>query len=114
MEQVHHWIDGHVVEGASGRVGPVYDPAAGVQAAEVSLASVAEVDAAVAAASAAFPVWRATSLARRSEIMFAFRELMQRHRSDLAAIVSREHGKVPADAMGEVARGLENVEFACG
>jgi malonate-semialdehyde dehydrogenase (acetylating)/methylmalonate-semialdehyde dehydrogenase len=92
----------------------VYDPAAGVQSSEVGFASVADVDAAVAAAVAAFPGWRATSLSRRAEIMFAFRELLQRHRADLAAIVSREHGKVPADAMGEVARGLENVEFACG
>jgi malonate-semialdehyde dehydrogenase (acetylating)/methylmalonate-semialdehyde dehydrogenase len=114
MKQVHHWIDGHVVEGSSGRGGPVFDPAIGAQAAEVAFASVEEVDAAVAAAVAAFPAWRATSLSRRAEVMFAFRELLQRHRADLAAVVSREHGKVPADAMGEVARGLENVEFACG
>jgi malonate-semialdehyde dehydrogenase (acetylating)/methylmalonate-semialdehyde dehydrogenase len=114
MEQVHHWIGGRLVEGTSGRHGPVYDPAAGVQTAEVAFASAEEVDAAVAAARAAFPGWRATSLARRAEVMFAFRELLQRHRADLAAIVSRQHGKVLSDAMGEVARGLENVEFACG
>jgi malonate-semialdehyde dehydrogenase (acetylating)/methylmalonate-semialdehyde dehydrogenase len=114
MNRIHHWIDGRSVEGRSGRVGPVFDPATGVQQAEVDLADVSEVDAAVAAAKAAFPAWRATSLARRAEVMFRLRELLDANRKELASIVTAEHGKVLSDALGEVARGLENVEFACG
>ncbi|MBK9178036.1 MAG: CoA-acylating methylmalonate-semialdehyde dehydrogenase [Acidimicrobiales bacterium] len=114
MEHIGHWIGGRRVDGTSGRAGPVFDPATGEQRAEVALASTAEVDAAVAAAAAAFPAWRATSLARRSEVLFRVRELLDAGRSELAAAVSAEHGKVPADAAGEVARGIENVEFACG
>ena len=100
--------------GTSGRSGPVYDPATGQLAREVDFASVEEVDAAVAAAKAAFPAWRATSLAKRSEIMFRIRNLVDEHRRDIAAFLTAEHGKVPSDALGEVARGLENIEFACG
>ncbi|TML13986.1 MAG: aldehyde dehydrogenase family protein, partial [Actinobacteria bacterium] len=77
-------------------------------------ASVDEVDTAVAAAAAAFPAWRSTSLARRSEVMFKLRELIDRHRVDIARVLTSEHGKVTGDALGEVARGLENIEFACG
>jgi malonate-semialdehyde dehydrogenase (acetylating)/methylmalonate-semialdehyde dehydrogenase len=114
MKSIDHWINGASVAGTSGRVGPVFDPATGVQQAEVALASVDEVDAAVAAASAAFPAWRTTSLARRSEILFNVRALISDRRRQLAEIISSEHGKVVSDALGEVARGLENVEFACG
>ncbi|HWG98141.1 MAG TPA: CoA-acylating methylmalonate-semialdehyde dehydrogenase [Pilimelia sp.] len=114
MRRISHLIASKQVTGVSGRTGPVWDPATGQQRAEVDLAGPEEVDAAVAAAATAFPGWRATSLARRTEIFFAVRELLHRRRDDLAAVVSAEHGKVPADALGEVARGLENVEFACG
>ncbi len=114
MKQIHHWIGGASHPGASGRSGVVYDPAAGVQAATVDFASIAEVNLAVATAKAALPAWRETSLARRSEIMFTLRELVDRHRGDIAALLTAEHGKVLSDALGEVARGLENIEFACG
>jgi malonate-semialdehyde dehydrogenase (acetylating)/methylmalonate-semialdehyde dehydrogenase len=114
MQRISHWIAGRVQAGTSGRTGPVYDPSTGDRTAAVDLASTGEVDAAVAAASAAFPAWRATSLARRSEILFALRAELHRRRDDLARVITAEHGKVHADALGEVARGLENVEFACG
>ncbi len=114
MKQIHHWIGGASHPGTSGRSGVVYDPAAGVQSATVDFASIAEVDLAVATAKAALPAWRETSLARRSEIMFTLRELVDRHRGDIAALLTAEHGKVLSDALGEVARGLENIEFACG
>ena len=112
--RISHWIGGRIVEGTSGRRGPVYDPATGRQAKWVDFASVEEVDAAVAAAAAAFPAWRATSLSRRTEIMFRIRNLVDQHRREIAAFLTAEHGKVPSDALGEVARGLENLEFACG
>ncbi len=114
MKRISHWIGGRVVEGTSGRSGPVFDPATGQQVAEVDLASVDEVDAVVADARAAAPGWRATSLSRRSEVLFHFRELLDANRKELAATVTAEHGKVLSDAAGEVARALENVEFACG
>ena len=114
LGRVSHWIGGRIVDGTSGRHGPVYDPATGRQAKWVDFASVEEVDAAVAAASAAFPEWRATSLSRRTEIMFRIRNLVDQHRKELAAILTAEHGKVPSDALGEIARGLENLEFATG
>ncbi len=109
---------GHLVGGAStgtfDRVGPVYDPATGQQTAEVSLASTAEVDAAVATARTALPGWRSTPLSRRTEIMFRFHHLLVEHSDELAALVTSEHGKVLSDAAGEVQRGVECVEFACG
>jgi malonate-semialdehyde dehydrogenase (acetylating)/methylmalonate-semialdehyde dehydrogenase len=111
---VNHWISGKRVKGTSGRRGPVFNPATGEVAREVDFASVEEVDAAVAAATAAFPAWRATSLSRRTEIMFRIRNLVDEHRKDIAAFLTAEHGKVPSDALGEVARGLENLEFATG
>jgi malonate-semialdehyde dehydrogenase (acetylating) / methylmalonate-semialdehyde dehydrogenase len=114
LGRVSHWIGGRIVEGSSGRRGPVYDPATGRQTKEVDFASADEVDAAVAAAAAAFPAWRATSLSRRTEIMFRIRNLVDERRNDIAALLTAEHGKVPSDALGEVARGLENLEFACG
>jgi malonate-semialdehyde dehydrogenase (acetylating)/methylmalonate-semialdehyde dehydrogenase len=113
-ETVGHWIGGQRVAGTSGRRGPVYDPARGAIAREVDLASVEEVDAAVASARAAFPAWRTTSLSKRTEIMFRIRNLVETHRREIAAHLTAEHGKVPSDALGEVARGLENLEFACG
>ncbi len=114
LDRVSHWIGGRRAAGTSGRVGPVYDPATGVVAREVDFASVEEVGAAVAAAKAAFPAWRAMSLSRRTEILFRIRNLVDANRAALAAILTAEHGKVPADALGEIARGIENLEFSCG
>jgi malonate-semialdehyde dehydrogenase (acetylating)/methylmalonate-semialdehyde dehydrogenase len=114
LGRISHWIGGRLVEGTSGRRGPVYDPATGRQAKEVDFASADEVDAAVKAAVEAFPAWRATSLSKRTEIMFRIRNLVDVRRKEIAALLTSEHGKVPSDALGEVARGLENLEFACG
>lgn len=114
MRQISHWIGGRTVDGSSERSGPVFDPATGECQATVGFASAGDVDAAVAAARVAFPEWRATNLSRRAEILFAVRELVSTYRQDLARLVSQEHGKVLGDALGEVARGLENVEYACG
>jgi malonate-semialdehyde dehydrogenase (acetylating)/methylmalonate-semialdehyde dehydrogenase len=114
MTAIPHWVDGKPFEGESPREGPVFDPATGALAARVRLASSADVDFAVRSARAAFPAWRSAPLARRARVLFAFRELLERHRDELAACITREHGKVLADARGEVARGQEVVEFACG
>ncbi|HKA03884.1 MAG TPA: CoA-acylating methylmalonate-semialdehyde dehydrogenase [Acidimicrobiales bacterium] len=114
MKRISHWINGQVVAGTSGHTGPVWNPATGEQQAEVDFASVEEVDGAVAVAKAAAHDWRATSLSRRSEVMFHFRELVDANRKEIASHLTAEHGKVLSDALGEVARGLENVEFACG
>jgi malonate-semialdehyde dehydrogenase (acetylating)/methylmalonate-semialdehyde dehydrogenase len=111
---IAHWVDGKVWEGAGERTSPVYDPATGAVAATVPLASTADVDAAVASAVAAASEWRHASLSRRTQVLFAFRELVHTHRDDLAAVLTAQHGKVTADALGEIARGLEVVEFACG
>jgi len=114
MERISHWVNNKVVRGTSGRTGKVFNPATGEQQAEVDLASVEEMDAVIAVAKAAFPAWRATNMSRRAEIMFRMRELLDANRKELASILTLEHGKVPADALGEIARGVENVEFACG
>ena len=114
MNRISHWIDGKVFEGNSGRSGVVFDPATGQQQAAVDLADVADVDHAVAVAKAAFPAWRATNLSRRAEVMFRMRELVDANRKEIATLLTKEHGKVLGDALGEVARGLENIEFACG
>ncbi len=114
MEQIHHWVNGATQAGTSGRTHPVYNPATGAQTAEVSLASTAEVDAVVHGAQEAFLSWRSTSLSRRSEILFRTRELLVARRDELAGLITAEHGKVLSDAAGEIARGIENVEFACG
>src|ERR671910_1328984 len=114
MNRIHHWIDGATVESTSGRTGVVHNPATGEQSGTVDFASAEEVDAAVAAAKRAFPAWRATSLGRRAEVMFHLRELVDANRKEIASLLTAEHGKVMSDALGEVARGLENVEFACG
>jgi malonate-semialdehyde dehydrogenase (acetylating)/methylmalonate-semialdehyde dehydrogenase len=114
MERISHWIAGKLVAGESGRTGPVYDPARGEQTHEVDFASTGEVDAAVAAAAEAFPGWRATSLSKRAEIVFRIRELLEERKADIAKVITSQHGKVLSDAIGEVGRGLENVEYACG
>ena len=114
ITRIPHWIDGARVDGTSGRSGPVYNPARGVQSGAVDLASVEEIDAAVQSAKRALPGWRSTSLAKRADLFFAIREIFHAHREDLAKILTAEHGKVLSDAMGEVARGLEVIEYACG
>ncbi|SDZ35934.1 aldehyde dehydrogenase family protein, partial [Herbiconiux ginsengi] len=111
---VNHWIGGQAFVSTSGRTAPVYDPARGVQTKNVALANGAEIDAAVAAAKAAFPAWRDTSIARRQQIIFAFRELLNARKGELAEILTSEHGKVLSDAAGEITRGLEVVELATG
>ncbi len=114
LRTIDHWINGALVPSASGRTSPVYNPATGEVQAQVGLASIDEVDRAVAVAKEAFTSWRLTSLSKRAEIMFAFRQLIVENRAKIADLVSIEHGKVPSDAAGELARGLENIEFACG
>ena len=114
LPTIGHWIGGAHVAGTSGRRGPVFNPATGAQEKWVDFASTEELDAAVAAAKAAFPGWRATSLSKRTEIMFRIRNLVDAHRTELAALLTAEHGKVPSDALGELARGIENLEFATG
>src|ERR1700677_4233548 len=111
---VFHWINGKTDAATSGRKGSVTNPATGEIVAEVGFAGVEHEDRAVAAAKAAASNWRSTPLSRRAEVMFCLRDLIVKNRSRVAEIVSLENGKTMADALGEVARGLENVEFACG
>jgi len=112
MKTIAHWVNGGPAEPAGDRRLPVWDPATGEQQASVVVATPDEVRAAVRSAAAAQPGWRAASLSRRAEVMFRFRELVDANRKEIATLLSAEHGKTIADAMGEVARGLENVEFA--
>jgi len=114
VKKISHWIGGRSVVGTSGRTSPVYNPALGQQTGAVDLATVEEVDAAVQAAKAAFPAWRAVSLAKRAELFFRIRELVHERREEVARLLTAEHGKVLADAIGEVTRGLEVIEFCCG
>jgi malonate-semialdehyde dehydrogenase (acetylating)/methylmalonate-semialdehyde dehydrogenase len=114
MAVVSHYVGGKAFAGSSKRTAPVYDPALGTVSKEVALASAADLDQAVAVASAAFPAWRDLSVAKRQSVMFRFRELLEAKKSELAAIITAEHGKVLSDAMGEIQRGQEVVEFACG
>jgi malonate-semialdehyde dehydrogenase (acetylating)/methylmalonate-semialdehyde dehydrogenase len=114
VKQIHHLIDGEPIEGGSGRTSPVFNPATGQQTGEVELAGADVVDAAVASAKAAFEEWHNTSVARRTKLMFAYRNLIEDNADEIAARLTAEHGKVLSDAHGEVARGLENIEFACG
>jgi len=114
MRTIQHWIGGTVTSGASTRTGPVWNPATGELQAQVLLAEPSDVDTAVTAAAKAFQEWAEASLSRRTAVLFAFRQLVHAHLDELAAIVSDEHGKVVSDARGEVQRGLEVVEFACG
>src|SRR5918911_1669828 len=111
---INHWIGGKRVAGRSGRSGPVYNPATGQQTGAVDFASVDEVNLAVRTAKEAFPAWRATSLSKRTEILFEIRRIFDERRKDIAKFLTREHGKVLSDALGEVARGIEIVDFACG
>jgi len=114
LEQLGHYIGGRRIAGRSGRSAPVYNPALGVATTQVALASADETRAAVAAARAALPEWSATPALRRARVLFRFRDLIDQHSEELAGILTREHGKVLPDARGEVTRGLEIVEFACG
>ena len=113
MRTINHWIDGRRWRAGPDRVGPVFNPATGEQTAQVALAGAREVDAAVSTARKAFSDWRNVPLTARQNIMFAYRELITRHRLDLARTLTAEHGKTIDDALGEVQRGLEVVEFAC-
>ena len=112
MKRISHWIDGRIVEGTSGRTGPVWNPATGTQQAEVDRVGCGGRHRGRGGAGA-FPAWRATNLSRQAEIMFHMQELIDANRK-VASLLTAEHGKVLSGALGEVARGLENVEFACG
>ncbi len=111
---VSHWIDGAERPSESGRTAPVYDPALGVVTKRVALANASEIEEAIASASKAFPAWRDLSIAKRQAIMFRFRELLNERKPELAEILTSEHGKVLSDALGEISRGQEVVEFATG
>jgi malonate-semialdehyde dehydrogenase (acetylating) / methylmalonate-semialdehyde dehydrogenase len=112
--RISHWIDGAIAPGTSGRTSAVFNPATGQQTGDLDLASAAEVDVAVAAAKAAAQEWRHSSLSRRSAVLFAFRALVAEHLDEIAAAITAEQGKTMPDARGEVQRGLENIEYACG
>jgi malonate-semialdehyde dehydrogenase (acetylating)/methylmalonate-semialdehyde dehydrogenase len=114
LRTIDHWISGATTGGDSDRTAAVYNPATGQQQAQVRLGSAADVQAAVAAAADAFPAWAQTSVSRRTKVLFAFRELVNAHAGEIAELITDEHGKVLSDALGEVQRGLEVVEFACG
>jgi malonate-semialdehyde dehydrogenase (acetylating)/methylmalonate-semialdehyde dehydrogenase len=114
VRNVSNWINGEMVENTSGRSLEVFDSATGVQCASVEMSNEADVEAAVAAAKAAFPAWSKTSVLKRSRVMFKLKELIERDRAELAALITQEHGKVLHDADGSIQRGLEVVEFACG
>jgi malonate-semialdehyde dehydrogenase (acetylating)/methylmalonate-semialdehyde dehydrogenase len=114
MDILDHWVNGAAFTGESKRTGPVYNPAVGTVSREVRYASTSDVGTAIAAAKAAAPGWAETSWAKRQQVMFAFRELLNARKDEVAAILTNEHGKVTSDALGEIARGLEVVEFACG
>src|SRR5256884_9340882 len=114
VKRISHWIGGHLVEGRSGRSGPVYNPALGTQTGAVDFATPEEVDLAVQTAREAFESWRAMSLSKRTAIFFQIRELVHERHEEIARILTAEHGKVLSDAMGEVARGLEVIEYCCG
>jgi malonate-semialdehyde dehydrogenase (acetylating)/methylmalonate-semialdehyde dehydrogenase len=114
VRTIQHWIAGQTASGSSDRTAPVYNPATGAQQAEVLLGSVADVERAIASAAEAFPAWSQTSISKRAKILFAFRELVNAHAQEIAELITDEHGKVLSDALGEVQRGLEVVEFACG
>ena len=113
MKQIHHLINGEAAPGSSGRTSPVFNPATGEQTGELGLASVDDVDAAVASAQAAFEDWKHVSIAKRTKLMFAFRNLVVDNADEIARRLTSEHGKVLSDSAGEVARGIENVEYAC-
>ncbi|GFM21336.1 methylmalonate-semialdehyde dehydrogenase [Mycobacterium sp. PO1] len=111
---ISHWVDNEVFTGSSGATAPVTNPATGEVTGQVALATVEDARGVIDAAAAAFPEWRDTSLAKRTAVLFRFRELLNERKDELAAIITAEHGKVLSDALGEVSRGQEVVEFACG
>ncbi|MEO8106351.1 MAG: aldehyde dehydrogenase family protein, partial [Actinomycetes bacterium] len=113
-KHVTHWIDGKAFGGVAARQGDIYDPATGQVSGQVDFADVALVDEAVAAANAAFDEWRHASLTKRTQVLFKFRELLDARKGEIAELITAEHGKVLSDALGEVTRGQEVVEFACG
>jgi len=114
MKKLNHWINGAATAGTSGRTGRVFNPATGEQVGEVNLANNADVDAAVAAAQAALPGWSSMPPLRRARVMFRYNELILQHTDELAAMITEEHGKTIDDAKGDILRGREVVEFACG
>jgi malonate-semialdehyde dehydrogenase (acetylating)/methylmalonate-semialdehyde dehydrogenase len=114
LKTIGHWIGGEIVHGESGRTGPVYNPATGEQSGEVAFASVEEIDRTVATAKAAFTEWRHWSLSKRADLFFRIHDLFVQHREELARVLTAEHGKVLSDALGEVQRGLEVIEYVCG
>ncbi|WP_411152586.1 CoA-acylating methylmalonate-semialdehyde dehydrogenase [Streptomyces sp. A30] len=114
MKTIEHWINGSPAAGTSPETAPVFNPATGQEQARVALASAADVDTAVTAATAAFETWSESSLTQRTQVMFAFRQLLVEHEEELGRIISAEHGKTVDDARGEITRGREVVEFACG
>jgi malonate-semialdehyde dehydrogenase (acetylating)/methylmalonate-semialdehyde dehydrogenase len=115
MPTLSHWINGQTVTASTDtRLGDITNPATGVVSGQVALGSKATVESAITAAAEAFPAWRDTSLAKRTSVLFSFRELLNARKQELAEIITAEHGKVVSDALGEVARGQEVVEFACG
>src|SRR5206468_444318 len=111
---IHHYINGRLQAGTSERLADVYNPASGRVSGRVAFATKAEVDAAVSAAAGAFPAWSSTPAVRRARILFRFRDSIEKEKGRLSALISAEHGKVLDDAKGELIRGLEVVEFACG
>ncbi len=114
MKLINHWINGKPWDGTPERTGPVFDPASGQVQADVAFANADVVDEAVGAAKAAFETWKNSALTTRANVMFEFRRLAVEHKEDIGRILTREHGKTLADALGEVQRGLEVIEFACG
>ena len=114
MQLIENAVVGKRYTSSSARRSPVFNPATGEQVADLPLSTLAEIDAAVANAKAAFPAWSNTPPMKRARIMFRFKELLDKHAADIAREISREHGKVHDDAMGEVARGIDCVDFACG
>src|SRR5207344_2502195 len=114
MREIGHFIGGKTVKGASGRLGDVFDPNTGEVQAKVALAKHSEVEHAIASAQAAQPAWAATNPQRRARVMFKFLDLVQKEFDSLAALLSSEHGKTIPDSRGDIQRGLEVVEFACG
>ena len=114
MRKVPHWVNGQIYESDSDRYGEVFDSSTGEQCAEVVMANEADVDAAIRSAEDAFAGWSRTPVLRRARVMFRFKELIERDRKEIAAVLTQEHGKVLHDADGSIQRGLEVVEFACG
>ncbi|GGJ39460.1 CoA-acylating methylmalonate-semialdehyde dehydrogenase [Deinococcus roseus] len=114
IKRISHWVNGSITPSTSGRHGNVFNPATGEVQAHVDFASTEELDHVIEVAKQAFKTWRNTPLSKRADILFKFRDLVDRNRLELARLLTAEHGKVTSDALGEIARGLENVEFACG